>query len=95
MAAHHLVGPLAALDIDLADVMQKMYEHYDEVTGTHRGVSSAFLTVLIKFMKVLTPRVIHVVGDVTNHDGQFDFEKISGLAEKIATSPRYLMRLVA
>jgi hypothetical protein len=95
LATYHLVGHMEALEIDLGDVMSRMYEHYDSVTGTHRGISSAFLTALIRVMKRFTPAVIHVVGDVTDEDGAFSFEKITGLAEKIAASPRYLVRLVA
>jgi hypothetical protein len=95
LATYHLVGHMEALDIDLADIATKMYEHYDQVTDSHRGPSAAFLTVLIKFLKRLTPAVIHTVGDVTNGQGSIDFEKISAVAERIATSPRYLMRLVA
>jgi len=95
LATYHLIGPMEALEIDLAEITTKMYEHYDAVTGAHRGVSSAFLTVLIKFLKRFTPGVIHAVGGVTNEDGAFDFEKISSIAERIASSPRYLARLVA
>jgi hypothetical protein len=95
LATYPLVGHMQALEIDLKDLTQKMYEHYDQVTGSHRGLSSAFLTALIKVLKRFTPGVIHVVGDCTNHDGEIDFEKISALAERIATSPRYLARLVA
>lgn len=95
LATYHLVGHMEALEIDLADIVTKMYEHYDDVTGAHRGISAAFLTALIKVLKRFTPGVIHVVGDVTDAEGSFDFEKISGLAERIASSPRYLVRLVA
>jgi hypothetical protein len=95
LATYHLVGHMEALEIDLSQVMTRMYEHYEQVTGAHRGASAAFLTVLIKFLKRLTPGVIHAVGDVTDQNGEFNFEKISSLAERIVTSPRFLARLVA
>ncbi|HZU98767.1 MAG TPA: ferritin-like domain-containing protein, partial [Planctomycetota bacterium] len=95
LATYHLVGHMEALDIDLAQVTTAMYQHYDDVTGAHRGVSAAFLTALIKVLKRLTPAVIHAVGDVTNHEGEIDFARITGVAERLAASPRYLARFVA
>ena len=86
---------MEALDIDLADVMTQMYEHYDQVTGAHRGISAGFLTALLKLLKVFTPAVIHTLGDVTDANGRFDFEKVAGLAERLSRSPRFLARVVA
>ena len=44
LATYHLVGHMEALDIDLAQVTTAMYQHYDDVTGAHRGVSAALPT---------------------------------------------------
>jgi hypothetical protein len=95
LATYHLVGHMDALGIDLAGVMTRMYEHYEAVTGTHRGTQAALLTALLKFLKRFTPGVIHAVGTVTDARGRFDYEKVSAFAERLSSSPRFLRRLVA
>jgi rubrerythrin len=95
LASHRLVGPMRTLDIDLCQVMSSMYQHYDEVTGTHRGFAGAFLTALLRVLDKLTPRVIDALGAIEDDEGRFDFERFSGLVERLVRSPRALARLVA
>lgn len=95
LATYHLVGPMRTLEIDLGEVMTSMYEHYDEVTGGHRGVPGAFLTALLRVLQRATPAVIHALGAVESDDGGIDFDRISGLVDRIMRSPRALARLVA
>ena len=93
LATWDLVGPMKSLGIDLAETMTKMYEHYDQVTGAHRGVSSAFLSVLLRFLHRFTPGVIHALGAVEDERGGIDFDRISALAERLVRSPRFLRRV--
>lgn len=92
LATYHLVGPMRQLGIDLAETMAGMYEHYDRVTGHHRGASSAFLTALLRVLQKVTPRVINALDAVEDESGNIDFEKISAWAERLARSPRALAR---
>jgi hypothetical protein len=95
LAAYDLVGPMEALGIDLGGIMENMLSHFDSVTGSHRGASSAFLTILLRFLQKLTPGVIHAIGKVSDADGNFDFAKVQGIVEHAMKSPRYLFRLTA
>jgi hypothetical protein len=95
LAAHDLVGHMEALEIDLGGIMKNMLEHFDAVTGAHRGPQAAFLTALLRLLQKLTPGVIHAIGNVSTADGSFDFAKVTSIVERAMKPPRYLLRLAS
>jgi len=95
-AGYELVNPMKKLDVDLAKILDAMYEHYQEVTGDlpafpEQGIYDALLTMLRKG----TPRTIAVVNKVTDHGGKIDARKLVHMCEAAIKSPRALREMFA
>jgi rubrerythrin len=95
-AGYELVNPMRALEIDLAKILEAMFQHYAEVTGElpafpEQGVYDVLLSILRK----ATPNAIAVVHNVTSEGGQIDARKLVHLCETALRSPRALRQLFA
>lgn len=96
VAAHDLVGPMKALQIDLAEVLDAMYRHYDDVTGGLPAFpEQALLDTMLGLLRRSTPGVVRTIGAVTTQDGSIDAGKLVWLCEQAVRSPRALRSLFA
>jgi len=96
IAAHDLVGPMKLLKIDLCEVMENMYRHYQDVTdGFPAFPEQALLDVLFKLVRRATPAAIKTIGAMTNDHGRIETERLVALCERAITSPRTLRDLFA
>lgn len=95
-AGADLVGPMRTLGIDLTEVMEAMYNNYEDVTGGLPAFpdQSVFDT-LTTLVRKSTPVTIRGIGAVTNADGRFEFGRFAHACEKALTSPRALRELFA
>lgn len=96
VAAHDLVGPMRALKIDLAEVLDSMYRHYDDVTGGLPAFpEQALLDSMLGLLRRGTPAVVRTIGAVTTPDGAIDPARLVWLCEQAVRSPRALRTLFA
>ena len=95
IAAHDLVNPLRTLQIDLCDVMDQMYQHYEEVTGGLPAFpDQAVLDSLVRIVRGGTPRVIRSISQMTDGDGRLELGRMLALCERALRSPRALRELL-
>jgi rubrerythrin len=96
IAAHDLVGPMRALRIDLAEILDAMYRHYAAVTdGLPAFPEQALLETLLGLLRRSTPGVIRTIAEVTAADGEIDAERLVALCDRAVRSPRALRALFA
>ena len=96
IAAHDLVGPLKALSIDLPEIMENMYRHYQDVTeGLPAFPEQALLDTLFSLVRKATPVAIHSIEAMTNDRGEFETERLVAACERAIHSPRALRELFA
>jgi rubrerythrin len=96
IAAFDLVNPMNKLDLDLAEVLDTMYAHYEGVLGElppfpDQGLRDA----LMKRLRRQTPRTIASVKAVTTVDGHVDVRRLVAMCSRALTSPRALYDLLA
>jgi rubrerythrin len=96
LASYELVNPLRTLKIDLAEVMDAMYAHYQDVVSDlppfpEAGLRDALLTMLRKE----TPKTIRRVASLTNEEGRIEIGKLIALCSRAIRSPRALRDLLA
>jgi rubrerythrin len=96
LSSYELVNPLRTLKIDLAEVMDAMYAHYQDVVHDlppfpEQGLRDALLTMLRKE----TPKAIRRVSAVTNADGRIEVGKLVEICSRAIRSPRALKDLIA
>jgi len=96
VAAFDLVNPMNTLDIDLAQVLDAMYSHYEDVLGDlppfpEQGLRDA----LMKRLRKQTPRTIAQVKAVTGVDGRVDVGRFVAMCSRALRSPRALRDLLA
>ncbi len=95
-ASYELVHPMKHLSIDLATVMDRMYEHYQEVCDglpafPEQGVRDAILELL----KRGTPQVIRNIERYTLVDGTVDKDRLVRDCARAVASPRALREMLA
>lgn len=96
VAGYELVNPMRKLDIDLAEILEAMYKHYDEVThGLPAFPEQALLDALLGLVRRSTPRAIAVVHELTGDHGHFDAQRFIHLCETALRSPRALREMFA
>ena len=96
VAAHDLVQPMDKLDVDLAQVLDTMYQHYEDVLGALPPFPEAALRdALMKRVRKQTPRAIASVRAVTTVDGRVDVRRLVSLCSRALRSPRALRDLLA
>jgi rubrerythrin len=96
MAAFDLVNPMNKLEIDLSEVLDAMYSHYEGVLGElppfpEQGLRDA----LMKRLRKQTPRTIASVKAVTSVDGRVDVRRLVARCSRALRSPRALRDLIA
>ncbi|HEY8040678.1 MAG TPA: hypothetical protein VIF15_12820, partial [Polyangiaceae bacterium] len=96
VAAYDLVQPMNKLDVDLAQVLDGMYQHYEDVLGAlppfpEQGLRDA----LMKRLRKQTPLTIAHVKAVTSADGHVDMKRLVSLCSRALRSPRALRDLIA
>jgi rubrerythrin len=96
LASYELVNPMRTLEIDLAEVMEAMYGHYEDVTGSLPPFpEQALREAMMKLLKVGTPRVIRAIGAMTSDDGNLELARFVAACEAAIKSPRALRDLLA
>jgi rubrerythrin len=96
IAAYEHVNPMRTLGIDLAEVLDAMYRHYDEVTaGLPAFPEQAVLETLLGLLRKTTPNVIHLIRNLTDAQGHVDSARLVHTAEQALRSPRVLRQLFA
>ena len=96
LAAYDLVNPMRTLSIDLAEVLDAMYQHYEDVLGDlppfpEQGLRDA----LMKNLRKGTGRTIARVAAMTSGDGGVDMRRLVSLCAAALRSPRGLRDLLA
>jgi hypothetical protein len=96
IASYELVNPMHALDIDLSLVMDAMYQHYEDVTGSlppfpEQGLRDA----VIGIVRRGTPRVIKTLEKATDENGHLELRRFVAACEEALKSPRVLRDLLA
>ena len=95
-AGYELVNPMKKLDVDLAKILDAMYEHYQEVTGDLPAFpEQAIYDTLLTMLRKNTPKTIAVVHKVTGDHGRIDARKLVHMCEAAIKSPRALRELFA
>ena len=96
IASYELVNQMTLLEIDLAVVMDAMYRHYEDVTGSLPPFPEQSLRdALMKLVKNATPRTIHAIAAMTNDDGKVEMGRLVAACEAAMKSPRALRELLA
>ena len=96
VAAHDLVQPMDKLDVDLAQVLDTMYQHYEDILGALPPFpEEALRDALMKQLRKQTPRAIASVRAVTTVDGRVDVRRLVSLCSRALRSPRALRDLLA
>lgn len=96
IAAYDLVNPMRTLEVDLAEVLDAMYQHYEDVLGDlppfpEQGLRDA----LMKLLRKGTPRTIARVAELTSGEGRFDVQRLVAICSQALRSPRTLRDLLA
>ncbi len=95
-AAHDLVNPMRKLGIDLDQVLDKMYDHYDDVLSAFPSMPEQVVwDYIMKIIRKETPKGLDRIGRMTNEQGHIELNKMLSEAERALTSPRALRRLFA
>jgi rubrerythrin len=96
VAAADLVNPMKALEIDLAQIMDKMYDHYEDVVG---GVppfpEQAILDAVVDHLRKSTPKGLRVLSAMTGPRGDLDLPRMLRACEQALRSPRALRAIFA
>lgn len=96
IAAHDLVKPMQALRIDLSEIMDAMYRHYQEVAlGAAAFPDQALFDAVLRLLRTHTPRSIRVIGAMTDDRGHFDGQRLVAACERALRSPRELRAIFA
>jgi len=96
IAGADLVGPMKKLDIDLAEIMDAMYQNYENVTGGLPAFpDQVIFETVLDVVRKTTPASIRTIQHMTNDDGQFDMPRFLSACEHVMRSPRALRRLFA
>jgi hypothetical protein len=97
LASYELINPMRALEIDLSDVMDKMYRHYHDVTsdlGLPGFPEQATIEVVLDFVRRGTPGVIRSIAEFTRPDGTLDLPRFLTVCARAVTSPKALRELL-
>jgi len=95
-AGMDMVNPMRTLDIDLATILEEMYQHYYEVTHELPALpEQALFDTLLSRLRKQTPVVVKNIGMVTDENGNFDTRRFIGWCSDALKSPRVLKELLA
>ncbi len=95
-ASYELINPMNALNIDIGDVMGKMYVHYNSVVGTKGGfMEEAIVEFIMTQLPKRTRAMVRNISEVTASDGTLQPEKLIQKCEEALKNPRALRDLLA
>jgi rubrerythrin len=95
-AGMDMVNPMRTLNIDLAAILEEMYQHYYEVTHELPALpEQALFDVMLSRLRKQTPVVVKNIGMVTDENGNFDTRRFVGWCGDALRSPRVLKELLA
>jgi rubrerythrin len=95
-ASYELVNPLRKLSIDLDTVMKRMYDHYEEVTGSLPPFpEQSIRDYIMETLRHGTTRTIRRVEKFTKANGDLDVKRLLETCERAVKSPRALRELLA
>jgi hypothetical protein len=87
---------MRTLDVDLAAVLDAMYQHYEDVLGTLPPFPEQGLRdTLMKLLRKQTPHTIARVAALTSGDGRVDVQRLVAFCSQALRSPRALRDLLA
>jgi rubrerythrin len=96
IASYELVNPMRALKIDLVEVMDAMYKHYEDVTGSLPPFpEQALRDAIVELVRRSTPRAIRAISAMTGEHGRFEPRRFVAACEAAVKSPRALRDLLA
>src|SRR5205807_1237075 len=96
IASYELVNPMRTLKIDLAEVMDAMYAHYQDVTsGLPPFPEQGMRDALLGMVRKNTPRTIRAISALTNEDGNLELGRFVAMCGAAVKSPRALRDLLA
>jgi rubrerythrin len=96
VAGYELVNPMRTLKIDLAEVMDNMYAHYQEVTSSLPPFpEQAIRDAILSNLRTRTTKAIRTIEQFTNHDGEVEVKRLLEACERAIKSPRALRDLLA
>jgi hypothetical protein len=94
IAGADLVQPMKTLDIDLAEIMDAMYQNYESVTGGLPAFpDQAMFETILEVIRKTTPASIRTIQHMTDENGRFDLSRFLGACEHVVRSPRALRQL--
>jgi hypothetical protein len=89
VAAYDLVNPMKKLGIDLADILHKMYDHYEDVVGGLPPFpEQAVLDAIVEHLRRNTPNGVAAISALTTEDGRVTPGRLYAAAEAMLRSPR-------
>jgi hypothetical protein len=95
VAGADLVNPMRVLSIDLSDVMEQMYQHYQEVTAELPALpEQALVDSMLGLVRRATPRAIRAISALTTDEGDFDRGRMVAVCGAALRSPRALRDLL-
>lgn len=96
LASYELVNPMRKLDIDLDQVMSKMYDHYEEVTHSLPPFpEQAIRDAIMELLRKETTRAIHRIETYTRPDGEIDVKRLLETCQRAVRSPKALREIFA
>jgi rubrerythrin len=96
VAGYELVNPMRTLKIDLAEIMDKMYAHYEEVTASLPPFpEQAIRDFILSDLRKRTSKAIRTIEQFTNNDGELEMRRLLEACERAIKSPRALKDLLA
>lgn len=96
VAGYELVNPMRTLKIDLAEIMDKMYAHYEEVTASLPPFpEQAIRDFIMSDLRKRTSKAIRTIEQFTNNDGELEMRRLLEACERAIKSPRALKDLLA
>jgi rubrerythrin len=96
VAGYELVNPMRTLKIDLAEVMDRMYEHYEEVTASLPPFpEQAIRDAIMSHLRRRTTKAIRTIEQFTNNDGEVEVKRLLEACERAIKSPKALKELLA
>jgi hypothetical protein len=85
------VNPMRALNVDLIEIMDAMYKHYNDVTsGLPAFPEQEILEKIVTHLRKQTPVTIARIQKATDESGKIDAKKLVAMCEEAIKSPRIL-----
>lgn len=95
LASYELVNPMKALDIDLSEIMDAMYQHYADVTsGLPAFPEQGLRDAVVAMVRKQTPKAIRRISRFTDANGNMDTRGLVAACSAAVRAPRALRDLL-